>query len=86
VRLGQQRVEFRQITEHRLDVARIGDVVAVVGHGGGVERRDPERVDAELGQVGQPGPDAGEVTDAVAVAVGEAADVDLVEDRIPPPR
>ena len=85
VGVGEQRVELGQVAEHRLDVARVGDVVAVVGHRGGVERRDPQRVDAEVGEVGQPAADAGQVADAVAVAVGEAADVDLVEDGVPPP-
>ena len=85
VGLGEQGVELGQVAEDRLDVARIGDVVAVVGHRRGVERRDPEGVHAEVGEVRQPAADAGQVTDAVAVAVGEAADVDLVEDRVPPP-
>src|SRR5205807_2455658 len=46
---------------------------------------EPEGVDAELTEVRQPGPDPGEVTDSVAVRVGEAADVDLVDDRVAPP-
>ena len=85
VGLGEQRVELRQVAEHRLDVPRVGDVVAVVGHRRGVEGRDPQGVDAQVGQVGQPAADAGQVADAVAVPVGEAADVDLVEDRVAPP-
>ena len=32
VRLGEQRVELGEVAEHRLDVPRVGDVVAVVGH------------------------------------------------------
>ena len=36
-------------------------------------------------QVGQARGDAGQVADAVAVAVGEAADVDLVDDGVAPP-
>ena len=38
-----------------------------------------------LGQVGQPGADAGQVADAVAVAVGEAAHVELVDRGAAPP-
>jgi hypothetical protein len=30
--LGQHPIELREVPEHRLDVPRIGDVVAVVGH------------------------------------------------------
>ena len=85
VRLGEQRVEVGQRAEQRVDVARVGDVVAAVGHRRAVERRQPQRVDAELVQVGQPLAHPDQVTDAVAVAVGEAARVDLVEDRGRPP-
>ena len=74
-----------RVAEQRLDVAVVGHVVAAVGHRRRVERRDPDGVDAEVAQVRQPGPDAGQVADAVAVAVGEAADVDLVDDRAAPP-
>ena len=43
------------------------------------------RVDAQVAQVVELGGHAGEVADAVAVAVGEAARVDLVEDGLLPP-
>jgi hypothetical protein len=48
VRLGQQAIEIRQRAEQRIDVAVVGDVVAEVGHRGFEERRDPDRVDAQL--------------------------------------
>ena len=83
---GQQRVGVRQRAEERVDVAVVGDVVAVVVLRRGVERRDPEGVDAEVAEVGQPRGDAREVADAVAVAVRERAHVDLVGDRLAPPR
>ena len=86
VRVGDQRVEVGERAEQRIDVARVGDVVAVVDHRRRVERGDPERVDAEQVQVAQLVADAGQVADAVAVGVGEAAHVDLVEDRRLPPR
>ncbi len=82
---GHQGVGVGQRAEQRVDVAVVGDVVAVVVLRRGVERRDPQRVDTQLGEVGEPRRDAGEVADAVAVAVGEAADVDLVDDGVPPP-
>ena len=84
--VGEQRVEVGQRAEHRVDVARVGDVVAAVGHGGAVERREPDRVDAELDEVVEALPHADQVAGAVAVAVGEAAGVDLVEDRGAPTR
>src|SRR5690606_1605724 len=71
--------------EGGVDPAVVGDVVAAVGHRGGVPGGEPERVDAEVPQVGQARADAREVAHAVAVGVGERADVHLVDDRVAPP-
>ena len=68
-----------------IDVGVVGDVVAEVGHRRGVEGRDPDRVDAEPGEVVEPAGDAGEVAGAVAGRIGEAARVDLVDDAGLPP-
>ena len=80
-----QRVEGGQVAEERVDVAVVAHVVAEVGHGGAEERGDPQRIDAEPDEVGEVGSDAVQVTDAVAVGVGERARVHLVEDGPPPP-
>jgi len=64
----------------------VGDVVAPVGAGGGIVRRQPQGVDAEAGKVWNAGGDAGQIADTVAVAVGERRDVDLVGDGVAPPR
>ena len=86
---GEQRVGVVEGAEERVDVAVVGDVVAVVVLRRGVERRDPHGVDAEVAQVGQPAGDAGQVADAGAATAragrGEAADVDLVDDGVAPP-
>ena len=79
------RVGVVEGAEDRVDVAVVGDVVAGVGLRRGVEGREPDGVDAEGAQVGQARGDAGEVADAVAVAVGPRARVDLVDDRLAPP-
>ena len=47
VGLRDELVEVRQRPEERVDVGVVGDVVAVVGHGRDVERREPDRLDAE---------------------------------------
>ena len=85
VRLADQRLRLVEVAEHRLDVSVVGHVVAGVGHRRRVPGVDPQRVDAEIGEVGQPSAQARDVAGAVAVAVGEAADVDLVDDRLAPP-
>ena len=74
-----------QGAEHRVDGAVVGDVVAGVGLRGGVEGAEPDGVDAQVAQVRQPAADAGQVPHAVAVAVGEAARIDLVDHRVAPP-
>ncbi len=64
-----------------VDGEEIGDVIAPVAQRRGVHREQPETVDPEplevLELLGEPA----QVARAVAVAVVEAADVDLVEDR-----
>ncbi len=66
VRVSDDRVEIVERSELRIDVDVARDVVAVVGARRRVERRQPDRVDAELAEVGQPCADPGEVADAVA--------------------
>ena len=70
----------------RVDVEVVADVVAVVGLRRRVARVEPDRVDAQIGEVWQSAADAGEIADAVAVRVGEGPHVQLVDDRRRPPR
>ena len=84
-----ERVEVGERAELGGDVGVVGDVVAEVGERAGVDGAEPDRVDAQGGigpaQVVEAPEDAGEVADAVAVRIGEAAWVDLVEDGALPP-
>ena len=86
VRRFEQRVEVGERSEHRVDIARVTHVVAVVGHRRGEERRDPDGVDAEIDQMIEPLAQADQVTVAVTVAVGVAARIHLVEHGGGPPR
>ena len=83
--LGDQRLGFGERAERRVDGAVVGDVVAAVGERRGVPRVVPDGVDAEVAEVAEAGAHAGEVADAVAVGVGEAAHVELVDDGVAPP-
>ncbi len=69
-----------------IDVAVVGDVVAVVAAGRGVERQQPQRGDAEILQivelVGQPR----EIADAVIVAVVKRLHMELVDDGVLVPK
>jgi hypothetical protein len=82
---GEQRVEVVERPEGRVDVLVVAHVVAGVVLRRGIDRREPEHVDAEPGQVVEPPRDAGQVADPIAVRVGEAARIDLVDDRALPP-
>ena len=86
VGLGEQPVEGGQVAEEGVDVAEVGHVVAEVGHRRPVERRQPDGVDPQPGQVVEALPDALEVAHAVAVGVGEGPGVHLVDDAGAPPR
>ena len=86
VRLAHEGAELRPRAVLRVDVAVVGDVVAVVAPRGGVERQQPQCVDAEVLDVVELARQAGEVAAAVVVAVEEGADVHLVDDRILEPQ
>ena len=80
--VGDQTVEIGECPERRINGLVIRHVISEVDLRGRVERRDPQRVDAEIGQVGQPGLDARKIADAIAIGVVKAADVDFVKDGL----
>ena len=80
-----QRVEIRHRAEQRIDAGIVGDVVAEIGHRRGKDRRQPDRVDAERLQIGQPLDDPGDIADAVGIGVLKRARIYLIENAVPPP-
>src|SRR5712671_6441100 len=84
-RLADQGLGLGQGAEGRVDRAIVGDVVAPVLHRRRVPRGEPHGVDAEVTQVRELRADPGQVADPVAVRVGKAPDVDLIDDRVAPP-
>ena len=74
-----------QTAEIRVDVFVIGDIVAIVGVRGGIQRAEPDRIGAEALDVIQFLQHAVQVADTVAVSVTETARPDLVNDHIPIP-
>ena len=78
----EERAELGHRPVRGMERVEIGDVVPVVAQGGGVHGQEPQAVDAEIPQVVEPGGEAGEVADPIAVAVHEGLDVDLVEDGV----
>jgi hypothetical protein len=81
----QQAIEAVEVPEQGVDVAVVGDVVAEVGHGGGVEGGEPHGVDAQPDEVVEVTLDPRQVAGGVPVAARERTGVDLVEDRALPP-
>src|SRR5690606_2090191 len=61
-------------------------VVAVVAHRRGIERHQPDGVDAQVLDVVQPAGQPAEVADAIVVAVEERLDVGLVDDGVLEPK
>ena len=84
-RLRDQLLGLPERPERRIDRAVVGDVVAGVSERRRIPGVEPQRVDAERGQVWQSLPDPCDVADPIAVGVGEASDVNLVNDRVAPP-
>jgi hypothetical protein len=66
-RLGQEAVEVLERPKDGIDALVVGDVVAEVGQRRGIDRRQPQRVDAEPAQMVEPRSDAAKVPDPVAV-------------------
>ena len=76
-----QVAQVGQRAEDRIDAAVVGHVVAEVAHRRSEHRADPDHVDAQALDVAEPRADAGQVADAVAVAVLKAARIDLVDEH-----
>ena len=81
---GDEVVEVGEGAVLWVDGFVVRDVVAEVDLWRGIMRGDPDGVDAEGLEVVEALRDAVEVADAVAVAVLEAARVDLVDDSVLP--
>ncbi len=82
VGLVQENLEVLDRAVGGMDAGVVGDVVAVVAPGGGIERQDPDRRHPQVAQVVELGGQPLEVAAAVAVRVEEGPHVDLVDDGV----
>src|SRR5690606_20448653 len=78
-------VEIAKRAKHRIDIGIVGHVVAVILHRRAIEWRNPDRINAKLGDVLKPLDDALKVADAIAVRVAEGARIDLIDYRAAEP-
>jgi hypothetical protein len=82
---AEEEFEVGECAVARVDVAVMGDVVAVVFEWGGVEREEPEGGDAEVAEIIEFSGEAFEVAATAGVAVVEGADVEFVDDGVAVP-
>src|SRR3546814_10305023 len=64
-----------------LDAAIVGNVIAEIGHRGGINRGNPDRIDAESDQIIQPLLNAFQIADAIHVHILKGTGIDLIDDR-----
>ena len=65
-----------------IDRIVIGDVVAIIPQRRGIKRQQPDRGDAQVGEIVEPLQETAEVADAIAIAVLKRFDVQLVDDGV----
>src|SRR5579862_6971593 len=82
VRLADEGTEISACAVLRMNVTIVGDVVAVVPARRGIERQQPDGVDAAVLDVVQPFGEPAKVADTIPVAVVESADMQLVDDGV----
>ena len=82
MRGGEKGLKILHRAVAGMDVHVIGDVVAVVAQRRGKKRQQPQAGDAQVLQIIELLNQAREIADAVVVAVGESAHVQLVDDRV----
>jgi hypothetical protein len=82
VGLPEEALEVVERAAVRMDAGVVRDVVAVVAERRRAEGEQPERRDPEVLQVVEASGEPAEVPDAVAVAVLERTNPQLVEDRV----
>src|SRR5437899_12974671 len=78
----KKRLEMFQRPEAGVDGTVICDVVAIIAQRRWEKRHEPDRGHAEILQIVELLGKASEVADAVASAVEEGPDVDLVDDSV----
>ena len=69
-----------------IDCAVVGNVIPIVPAGGGIERQQPQRRDAEILEIIEFFRQPCEIPDAITVAVGKRLNVELINDGVLEPQ
>ena len=83
--LRNQLVHVSQVSENRINILVIGNVIAIVVLRGAEYGRQPDSVNAKLLQIGKLPDNSLEIADAVCVAVVKASGINLINYRLLPP-
>src|SRR5256886_9352199 len=86
VRRVEERAKIVERSVVRIDVEIIGDVVAIITQWGWIKGQEPDRGNAELLEVIEFLDQTAKIANAVAIAVMEGFDVQLVDDRVLVPK
>ena len=78
-------IEVGERPIHRINVFVVGHIVAEIYLRRREAGRDPDRVHAEIVQIPHFRSNALQVADAVVIAVGKTARIELIEDGVLPP-
>src|SRR3982750_4442141 len=78
----EKRLKIFERSVVRVDIEIIGDVVAVVAQWRWIKGQEPDGVNAELLKIIELLDQPAKIADAVAVAVMECFDVQLINDRV----
>src|SRR5690606_2448965 len=82
VSLGNEALGIGHVAVVRMHAAILGNVIAIVAPRRGVERQQPDRVDAQGGDIVELLDQAGKITDAIVVGIEEGFHVNLIDHRI----
>ncbi len=82
VRFAHQRAQVVAGAVLRVNIAVVGDVVAVVLHRRGIEGEQPDGIHSQITHIIELFDQSGKITHAVAVRVEEGLDVQLVDDGV----
>ena len=82
VRGREKRLKIRERSVVRIDVVVIGDVVAVIAQRRRIKGQKPDRGDAQFLEIIELLDQSAKIADAVAVAVVEGLDVQLIDDGV----
>ena len=85
VRLGHHGVKIRQSAEHRVHGAIIFDIIAEIFHRRFEERAEPDRINAQTGNIIELFGNAGQIADPIAIGVHKTARINLINHRPTPP-